>query len=226
MRAIVQRPLAFVVVALVVVLSGRVFAQSGQKSLSQYRLELEQAREELIQIYKGGTVAGSVESRGSVAEDLQRLQRENQRLYQAAVKYVEREDAYNRARGQLEPTTAPVTEPALNIPIEARALSNAQCAATTTTEYLQRNTVARVNSTIKIEECAAASGAFTVAVRVRDEGGEDKSLEFDETWQRSDDQDVKFAADYPIGENVELLNVRVRRLSCTCADPAQENPVD
>ena len=304
MRAFVQRPLAFALVGFAGVLSGRALAQSveevtvrEQKSSSEYRRELEQAREELIQIYNeensgednditcrnerqtgtrttqrvcrsngqsraeadaahgfleslllgsgdapgGGAqvnaaigtavaqsegVAGGEESRASVDEELQRLQRENQRLYQAAAKYVELEDEYNRARGQLEPTTTLVTEQALKIPIEARALSNAQCAATTTTEYLQRNTIARVNSILKIEDCAAASGAFTVAVRVRDESGEDKSLEFDETWQRSDDQDVKFAADYPIGENTELISVRVRRLSCTCADPAQEDPVD
>jgi hypothetical protein len=68
-----------------------------------------------------------------------------------------------------------------------------------------------------------ASGTFTVALRVRNESGEDKPLEFSETWQRSDAQDVKFTADYPIGENMELRSVRIRSLSCTCADPAKED---
>ncbi len=60
-----------------------------------------------------------------------------------------------------------------------------------------------------------------VAVRVKGESGEEKVLEFSETWQRSDDRDVIFAADYPIGEDVELVNVRVRSLTCTCADPPE-----
>jgi hypothetical protein len=52
---------------------------------------------------------------------------------------------------------------------------------------------------------------------VRDESGEVKSLEFNETWQRSDAKSVVLEADYPIGENVELVNARVRGLTCTCA---------
>jgi hypothetical protein len=104
------------------------------------------------------------------------------------------------------------------ITIQLPALSSKECSATTTTEYVQLNTIARVNGTLKIEDCTVASGAFSIALRIRDESGEDNPVEFDETWQRSDDQDVKFGADYPIGENVELLSVRVRRLSCTCAD--------
>jgi len=50
----------------------------------------------------------------------------------------------------------------------------------------------------------------------------DKPIEFSETWQRNDNENVTFAADYPIGDNVELVSARVRRLSCTCADPAKE----
>ena len=42
-------------------------------------------------------------------------------------------------------------------------------------------------------------------------------------WQRTDDADVTFTADYPIGENVELLSVRLRGLTCTCADPPAED---
>jgi hypothetical protein len=95
-----------------------------------------------------------------------------------------------------------------------------QCGATTTTAYEQRNTIARVNGTLEIDDCAAAAGAFTVALRVKDDRGEEKPLEFRETWQRSDDEDVQFTADYPIGDDVELVQVRLRGLSCTCAGPA------
>ena len=56
-------------------------------------------------------------------------------------------------------------------------------------------------------------------VRIRDEKGEINSLEFSDKWQRSDGPDVKFAADYPIGQNVDLVSVRVRDLKCTCGDP-------
>lgn len=113
-------------------------------------------------------------------------------------------------------------ETELTFLIDLPVLLSAQCGATTTTEYRQLNTIARVNGTLEIADCTAASGAFTVELNVRDESGEDKPLEFAETWQRSDDEDVTFAADYPIGENVELVSARVRRLSCTCADPVKE----
>src|SRR5688572_18302099 len=96
-----------------------------------------------------------------------------------------------------------------------------QCSAATTTEYEQRNTVARINSTFAIADCTLASGVFFVAVRVKDESGEEKPpLEFSETWQRSDANDVRFTADYPIGENVDLISVRLRGLTCTCGDSA------
>ena len=60
----------------------------------------------------------------------------------------------------------------------------------------------------------------TVVARVRDDSGEIKPLEFNETWQRNDATDVNFTSDYPIGDNVELMNVRVRNLKCTCAAAA------
>jgi hypothetical protein len=112
------------------------------------------------------------------------------------------------------------TEQELNISIETPAL--AQCQATTTAGYEQRNTLARVRSTIAVQNCAAASGELTVTLRIRDANGEIKTVDFRETWQRADDKDVAFSADYPIGENVELVSARVRGLRCTCADPAPE----
>jgi len=123
---------------------------------------------------------------------------------------------------QREPTTVRV-EQELKIELKAPALPSAQCEAVAENQYQQRNTIARFTSTIAVADCTAASGTFTVAVRVRDESGETKPpLEFSETYQRSDAQDVKFTKDYPIGENVELLSVRVRNLRCTCADAAEQ----
>ena len=121
-----------------------------------------------------------------------------------------------------EPTTLR-TEQEFKISIEVPALPSAQCEATSSTDYHQRNTVARVNSTLAIPDCAAASGEFTVALRIRDDSGREQALEFSETWQRSDDQDVHLTADYPIGENVELLSVRVRGLRCTCAETGRKD---
>ena len=100
-----------------------------------------------------------------------------------------------------------------------------QCGASTTTRYQQRDTVARVSGTLEIRDCAAASGTFTVAVRVKDDSGVEKPLEFSQPWQRSDDQDVAFTADYPIGENVDLVSVSLRGLTCTCTGLLAEQKV-
>jgi hypothetical protein len=112
-------------------------------------------------------------------------------------------------------------EQKIKFSLELAALESVQCGATTTTEYQQVNTVARVSGTLEIADCSAASGAFKVELLVKDDHGAEKPLEFSETWQRSDDQDVSFTSDYPIGENVELVSVRLRGLSCTCGEPAQ-----
>ncbi len=55
-------------------------------------------------------------------------------------------------------------------------------------EYFQRNTNARVASTISSASCPAASGTFTIVLRIKDESGEIKPVEFNETWQRADAQ--------------------------------------
>jgi hypothetical protein len=101
-----------------------------------------------------------------------------------------------------------------------------QCQASATTNYYQSNTLARVDGTINVRNCSSGSaGTYNLVVRVRDEKGEINSLEFSDKWQRSDGPDVKFAADYPIGQNVDLVNVRVHDLHCTCADsPADPAP--
>lgn len=93
----------------------------------------------------------------------------------------------------------------------------AGCAAIMELEYSQRNTIANVRGTIDNEDCAASSGDYKLAVKIRDANGELKTLEFPETWQRLDDQPVEFKGEYPIGENVDLVNVRTKQMHCTCA---------
>jgi hypothetical protein len=110
------------------------------------------------------------------------------------------------------------TEREVTVNVKVAPPPNKNCQATMSTRYEQRNTVARVEGTIEIADCAACSGDYTLVVRVRDENGETKSLEFAGSWQRTDDYPVTFTTDYPIGANVDLLNVHSRGLRCTCAD--------
>jgi len=112
-------------------------------------------------------------------------------------------------------------EQQLNVTLEVPQPEAQQCAASSHTEYSQRNTVARVIGTVSVANCPAGSaGAFNVVARVRDESGEIKPIEFPEAWQRNDTQEVSFNKDYPIGENVDLVGVRVANLKCTCAEAA------
>ena len=114
------------------------------------------------------------------------------------------------------------TEAPLNVSLELPQPAGPQCEATTLTEYQQRNNIARVTGTVSITTCPAGStGTFNVVARVRDDSGEIKPIEFAEKWQRDDAGDNKFTGDYPIGDNVELVNVRIRDLKCTCAAAPQ-----
>ena len=130
----------------------------------------------------------------------------------------------SRVREQCEHEPITVTtesEKEVTISITAAPAERAQCRASVATEYLQSDTLVNVAGTIEVEGCAAATGEYTIAARVVDENGQAKTLEFSETWQRDDDRAVTFKADYPIGENVELLNVRAR-VRCACADQGTE----
>jgi hypothetical protein len=134
-----------------------------------------------------------------------------------------------RANCEAQDTQATVrTEQKLKVSLDAPPQPSApQCEATATTDSFQSNAVARVDGTINIRNCSAGSaGTYNIVVRVRDENGEINSLEFSDKWQRSDGQDVKFAADYPIGQNVDLVNVRLHDLRCTCADPPADPAPD
>jgi hypothetical protein len=151
-----------------------------------------------------------------------RLLKEDRRLFRAVVKYGELQDEYARARGAATAPTERELAVLLEDPIAPAEASGPQCEATTLTEYQQRNNVARVMGTVSVANCpAGTTGSFTLVARVKDDNGETRPLEFNETWQRADAQDHTFTSDYPIGDNVELVNVRVRGLTCTCADPAQ-----
>jgi hypothetical protein len=122
-------------------------------------------------------------------------------------------------------STRIVTESELSIRVEVAPKATKNCQATMSTRFEQRNTTARVDGTIETADCTACSGEYTIVVRIRDESGETKTLEFVGSWQRADGKPVEFTTDYPIGENVDLLGVRSKGLHCLCADaPAADAP--
>jgi hypothetical protein len=101
-------------------------------------------------------------------------------------------------------------------------LKGPQCKASTYTEYQQLGNVARVTGTVSISACpAGTAGKFALVARVKDDAGTSRPIEFSEMWESPDAKDYVFFADYPIGDNVFLESVRVRNLTCTCADPTQ-----
>ena len=82
----------------------------------------------------------------------------------------------SRIRENCESETETVTfqmQQRLRIALKPLTFVGEQCGASTTTEYQQRGAIARVNGTLEIADCTAASGAFTVAVVVKDESGAD-----------------------------------------------------
>jgi len=97
------------------------------------------------------------------------------------------------------------------------------CNAGSTIEYFQNDDIAAVTGEITNEQCGASSGTYTMNVRYRDQEGELQELDFDESWQREDDQTVKFKREYRIGKNVDLIRVRTRRMRCVCAEIDDEN---
>ena len=95
------------------------------------------------------------------------------------------------------------------------------CEASIYFTYIQKNTVAVVDSTLSNADCAASSGEYTLLVRFRDENNEMQTLEYPETWHRDDDQEIELRKEYFIGENVDLVTVRSRKLRCICDDSGE-----
>lgn len=97
------------------------------------------------------------------------------------------------------------------------------CEASASIEYFQRGAEADVKAAVENPDCAASSGRFVVEITVRADGAtENAKLRFEEQWQRDDDAPVLSERRYPIGDNVDLLRVRIRKLSCSCADVSSD----
>lgn len=92
------------------------------------------------------------------------------------------------------------------------------CEATGTIEYFQRGAEADVKAAVENPDCAASSGSFVVEITIRADGATERvKLRFEEQWERDNDAPVIIERRYPIGDDVDLLRVRVRNLSCDCA---------
>jgi hypothetical protein len=155
------------------------------------------------------------ENRATVAFDKewQRVMATNRQFSDAVIKYRELESEFDSARG----ATIRV-----RIPTPSLGPKGRQCEASTYTEYEQRGNVARVTGTVSLSACTGGTiGKFAVVANVRNEAGAVTPIEVNEMWQSADTEDYVFYADYPIGDDVFLENVRVRSLKCTCVDPSQ-----
>jgi hypothetical protein len=103
------------------------------------------------------------------------------------------------------------------------------CEASASMEYFQRGAEADVKAKVDNADCAASSGSFVVEVTIRADGEtESVKLRFEEEWHRDDDAPVDVERRYPIGDDVDLLRVRIRKLSCDCAadDTSPASPPD
>jgi len=119
------------------------------------------------------------------------------------------------ACAQDEPTVLR-SEQELRLRLELAAPQSLECESHVELEYFQRDTLARVTGVIDNETCAASSGTFEIEARVQGADDLRETLVFDQSWERDDDQPVEFSAEYPIGENVDLIRVRSRGLRCLC----------
>ena len=93
---------------------------------------------------------------------------------------------------------------------------SAGCEAKLNIEYFQSGENAEVSSTVINNQCAASFGSYTVQVRYRGDDGELETRNYEETWERGDADPVLAKRQYFIGENVDLVRVQSRGLTCSC----------
>lgn len=96
------------------------------------------------------------------------------------------------------------------------------CTATVSINYFQRGHEAQVKMIVDNAFCPASEGSFIIEATTRKDGADNaEKLTFPETWQRDDDAAVEMTKRYPIGDNVDLLRIRVRKLTCSCIASAE-----
>lgn len=110
------------------------------------------------------------------------------------------------------------------VKLEAPKKNENACQASVAISYLQFDTRARVDATIENDACGASSGTYVVRIRVRDESGESRRMEYPETWAREDDATIETRTFYDIGQNVDLRGVSTAKLTCICTAEASQAP--
>ena len=76
----------------------------------------------------------------------------------------------------------------------------------------------QAKATIDNPDCAASSGDFVIEVTVRADGADESNkLKFPESWSREDDASVVMTRRYPIGDDTDLLRIKIRKMRCSCA---------
>ncbi len=91
------------------------------------------------------------------------------------------------------------------------------CMANIEIEYYQKNSMAHVETELNNDNCAASSGTYVIQVRYKDAAGEQLTKDFEESWERSDAEAIVGEKDYFVADNIDILRVRSRKLSCICA---------
>ena len=124
-------------------------------------------------------------------------------------------------------TNALRTEKKVTTTIEGASMSRPYCEAAIALEYSQRNDTVLVDGLIDNHDCGASSGDYTIEFRIRDENGELQTILLSNSWSRDDGQPVSFRKEQLIGDDVDLVRVRSRQLSCTCTEALVESePAD
>jgi len=96
---------------------------------------------------------------------------------------------------------------------------DSRCEAKLLIEYYQKGTDAHVNSELTNDVCGASFGDYTIRVRYKDAHGEIKQLEFEETWAREDDAEWTSEKEYFVGDDIDIIRVKAKDLSCKCKEP-------
>ncbi len=92
------------------------------------------------------------------------------------------------------------------------------CKAELRLEYFQKGADAHVKTMLSNEECGASSGNYTIRIRYTDAQGNLNRVEYEETWNRDDDVVVTSETDYFVGDDIDLVRVNSRGLSCICTE--------
>ncbi len=87
-------------------------------------------------------------------------------------------------------------------------------------EYLQYDTIARVETALEGTICPIADMSFALVVRTRLADNSVNSARTEYTWNSKDAGPVPGSGDHPIGDDVDLVDVRAKNFKCSCETPS------